>query len=150
VDVQIEVPLSGAISELILQDTVDFDLSSIEELEAAGFRVHIENTFPFEVAFQAYLIDPTGNILDSLFSGFDLIIASGNVGPPPDLRVISSGKQTTDIQFSGSRMDSLLQTEKLILKGRMRTANGERVRIYGDAALQVQIGANAKLNVSVN
>jgi hypothetical protein len=47
-------------------------------------------------------------------------------------------------------MDFLLQTEKLILKGRMRTANGERVRIYGDAGLQVQIGANAKLNVSLN
>lgn len=150
VDVQIEVPLSGAISELILQDTVDFDLSSIEELEAAGFRVHIENTFPFEVAFQAYLLDTNGILLDSLFNGYDLIIASGSVGPAPDLRVLAPGRQTTDIQFSGNRMDHLLRTEKLILKGRMRTANGERVRIYGDAALQVQIGANAKLNVSLN
>lgn len=148
--VQVEVPLSGSISALVLEDTVGFDLEGIDELEQAGFRIFIENTFPLDVEFQGYLLDETGSVIDSLFNGFNLIIGSGPIGPAPDLRVVSPGLNTTDIVFSSDQIANLLRTKNLLLKGMLHSSNSQRVKVYGDSYLKVQIGANVRLNVSTD
>jgi len=149
-DVQVEIPLSGRVGGLVLHDTVDFSMEDVEELQSAGFRVHIENNFPLEAEFQAYMLDESGLVVDSLFSGYSLVIASGTLGPTPELRILSPGTRTTDVLFSGTRRDHLLQTSKLVLKGRLKTTGGNRVKVYGDAWLKVRIGANAALNISID
>jgi hypothetical protein len=149
-DVQVEVPLSGSVAGLALEDTVDFEMDGLDELVSAGIKVRIENNFPLEAEFQAYMLDESGAVIDSLFSGYTLVIASGSLGPAPEYRILNPAQKVTDILFSGARLDNLMQTRKILLSSDLRTSGGGKVRVYGDAWMKVSIGANASLNISMN
>ena len=149
-EVQVEVPLAGSVAGLSLRDTVDFKMDGLNELVSAGIRVRIENNFPLEAEFQAYMLGETGTLVDSLFAGPTLVIASGAIGPGPELRILTPAERVTDIMFSDARLEHLKQTYRIVLSSNLRTSGGDRVRLYGDAWMSVNIGANAMLNTPLN
>ncbi|MCU0433528.1 MAG: hypothetical protein MUC87_08750 [Bacteroidia bacterium] len=63
------MPLSFHSSQLTLADTLDVDLTAVENPDAVGsgaLTVYAQNGFPFQAAVQLYLLDAAGNITDVL------------------------------------------------------------------------------------
>lgn len=150
VEIEMELPLHGAVSELVIQDTMDFNFEQdIQMIEEAMFRLDIENGFPIDANVQLYFTDAHHNILDSLVVGNTNIISSGALAS--NGKVSQPSHKVTDIFMDASRIDNIRQVEKVIIRGEMSTTqNGSTpVKIYSDYFLNVRLGAQTKLNINL-
>ena len=89
VDLEVDLPLHGFAQGLIVQDTADFELDNIEQLQSAIFRINVKNGFPAKAYTQVYFMDSLFTKLDSLISNpTNLVVQSaqtdisGNVIAP--------------------------------------------------------------------
>lgn len=145
-EIEMELPLHGSVSNLVIQDTLDFNfLQDINMIEEAMFRLDIENGFPIEADVQLYFVDANLNILDSLIIGSTAIIGSGVLGS--NGKVSQATKKVTDVFLDANRLDNIRQVEKVIIRGDMSTAQqgSVPVKIYSDYTLNVRVGAQTKL-----
>lgn len=147
---EVDLPLIGKIGGLELQDTVSLNLDDIKEAKSLSLRLLVENFFPVEVEFQTYMINDNQTITDSLFLGMTTLLPAGIPGPGQDEKVLVPGKRQIDITLSGARLDAFFDASDLIIKGRLRTAGQELVRIYEDYEIKLKIGASAELQVNLN
>ncbi len=147
---KVDVPLAGKVGGLVMQDTVELDVDSLEEAQSLTLRLVFENTFPIEVDFQAYMFGPAEQITDSLFNGMTNLLPPGIIGTGADKRVIAPGKRSVDITLEGSKLDAFLAADKIILRGRLKTAGQDLVRVYEDYEIKVRMGAAAALRIQIN
>jgi hypothetical protein len=149
VDMEIELPLYGTAKNFTLQDTLDMEFESVENVETFLFRVYINNGFPVDMDVQAYFADSNNVILDSLISPYQMLIPSGIVSPVTD-RVVSATERITDCSFSADRVKKIEKTKRIIIKGSANTYNGgsKNIKIYADDKMDIRIGVRAKLKVN--
>lgn len=151
VEIEMELPLHGAVSNLVIQDTLDFNFEQdINLIEEAMFRLDIENGFPIDAKVQLYFTDVNHNILDSLVVGNTAIINSGVLSSSSG-KVSQPSKKVTDVFMDAARIDNIRQVEKVIIRGDMSTAQqgSTPVKIYSDYYLNVRVGAQTKLNINL-
>lgn len=150
VEIEMELPLHGSVSNLVIQDTLDFSFNQdITQIEEAMFRVYAENGFPIDAELQLYFTDAYDNVLDSMTTSAPLLINSGMVGS--NGKVSQASSQTVDILFDSNRISNIMQVEKVIIRGEMSTAQqgSVPVKIYSDYFLNVRVGAQTKLRVGL-
>lgn len=150
VEIEMELPLHGSVSNLVIQDTADFAFNQeITQIEEAMFRIYVENGFPIDANLQLYFIDEYDNPLDSMTTTTPLVLSSGVIGS--NGRVVQSSNQTMDIFFDSGRINNILQVKKVIIRSEMSTAQqgSVPVKIYSDYFLNVRIGAQTKLRVGL-
>lgn len=91
---------------IVLERTIDFDLSLVNEhidsIHQVLFRIGIFNGFPNEVLAQAYFMDTSNNPIDSVFSG----------GPLPVPAGVPIGNGET-VEPSVVRRDALFDAERI-------------------------------------
>ena len=61
-----------------------------------------------------------------------------------------SGKpshKTTDIVLYDSRLERIINAEKLIIKAELSTTNGDLAKIYDDYAFKIKVGAKTGINL---
>ncbi|MBE0639032.1 MAG: hypothetical protein IH598_10975 [Bacteroidales bacterium] len=146
----LEFKLFTAIDLLTLQDTLDFRMegTTIDEIDYLLVRINTENGFPLNAGIQLYFADAEFQIIDSLIYDADKrIIAGGEVGLPPQLKVIKSTKKTTDIRIEKPRLEKILEAKKMLLNASLSTTNGELAKIYDDYSLTLKVGAITGLNI---
>jgi hypothetical protein len=111
-------------------------------------RVNAYNGFPLNAGLQIYFTDSKYNILDSLIYDNDIrIIEGGKVGLPPKLKVEKPSHKTTDIVLYDSRLERIINAEKLIIKAELSTTNGDLAKIYDDYAFKIKVGAKTGINL---
>ncbi len=149
VDIEVELPLYGRAWDFVNQDTMDFDIDDVDELESILFKLNINNGFPIDGKVQIYFTDTLYTVLDSLLSSFQQVIASAVPGGPPDYKVISPTNKTTTILFDKSRLNNIVNTKKMILKTKLATSdNGNTiVKIYSDYNMEIRLAARAQLSI---
>ncbi len=150
VEIEMELPLHGAVSNLVIQDTLGFNFKQdINMIEEAMFRLDIENGFPIDAKVQLYFTDAYHNVLDSLIIGNTSIISSGVLGS--NGRVSQPSKKVTDVFMDTERIANIRQVEKVIIRGDLSTSQqgSTPVKIYSDYTLDVRVGAQTKLNISL-
>jgi hypothetical protein len=148
-----ELPLWGRADFLILLDTMPFDyLSSAlpppEELEKVIVRTSITNSFPASAWPQIYLLDANYNMLDSLFTGTEKIEGAGDTNG--DGKADPLKQSPIDINLPRSRIDNLLNTRYIIVKGRITTTDFPAidVKLYSSYFLDYKVGLIAQLKIN--
>lgn len=146
-DIQIDFPLRGYANSFTVEDTTDFSMEKINEIESAVFRINIDNGFPADAYTQAYFVDSNYTRLDSLISNpANLLIKSAQVDG--NGRVTVSTHEMSDEPFSKTRMEHLYSAKKILIISVIDTKNApSNVEIYDTYKLDVKIGVRTQLNV---
>lgn len=151
-EIDVEVPLHGTATNITLDETQDVDFNLGEEvdyLEEVLVRLAINNGFPLGVDVQVYLLDSSGNTLDSVFSNTTQFLPAAPVSLTTG-RVTNSVKNVVDIVFSQERIRHLNDTRKVRIRGVLNTSRSGGspvpVKIYNDYGIGVKMGVQAKIN----
>ncbi len=150
VKVEMELPLHGRAWDFYIQDTVDFEFEKVDELIYANFKLNILNGFPIDAKIQVVITDSLYVPLDSLFVGEQYIVQSGVLGP--DLKVASPTLRYTEINLPQSRLTTLSNARKLLIRARLNTTNSgnQVVKIYSDYLIDVRLAVQAQLRMDLN
>lgn len=146
VQVEVDLPLYGRAADFIALDTVDIDFSAYEEVDYAEFKLVADNHLPLNVDLQAYLLDDTGMVLDSLLESRQRVVGAA----PVDGEGIAREPATTITfaPFSAERFGAVKNARRLALSAGFSTLeDGKRsVRVIDGQDVRVRIGV--KLGVS--
>jgi len=149
VNAKVELDLAGAISNYQLQDTLDFTFDNLQRVGEMLFRTTVINGFPLNVSFQGIFTDENFNVLDSLISNSDeMIFAGGELGGPPDFKVLNPNSKVTDIIVSDARLANLEKAKKIMIRASLQTTNGQMAKFYSDYFVSFKMGTFVKYKLS--
>lgn len=154
VDMNLYLPLYGRAWDFLFQDTLDFQLDRINEIDNILFRTYINNGFPVDIMVQVYFIsqsgdtlNPTYNLLDSLVVPNQLFMRSAQIDASTG-KVTAPTEKTTDIYADRAKLARITGANKILIRAfGASTNNGNpNVKIYSDYKLTVKIGVQTQLN----
>lgn len=139
-DLEVEVPLWVEVSEFLIEDTVEFDLGIIEEIEEAEFKLRVENGLPISVGVQLLFLNNLGETIDSLFTLDSNSFEAGTIDNTG--KVISKSQGEQFVSFSNDRINALTEATQVVVRGLLSTAglNGVGAKIYTDYDITFQLG----------
>lgn len=151
VNMKVEIPLNLRATNLVLNDTIDFNLgesigNDTSTVKFIELSMILDNGFPLDIAAQIYFVDENYQVLDSISS--DLIrVASASVSG-------SVVKQSTininKFPLESQKLQNLLQSKYLWPKIKINTAgaaNNETVKLYSTYEVGLKLGALIKLKI---
>jgi hypothetical protein len=148
----IDLPLWGKAEFLILIDTLAFDylntaLPVPDELERVIVHINITNSFPVTLYPQVYLLDENRMLLDSLFTGNEMV--EGAYDTNNDGIADPHEQDPVDIDLPRAKIDILSRTHYLITRGKIITTNypAQDVRFYLSYYLDYNIGLIAQMKI---
>lgn len=149
ISLNVELPLHGSMKNFTLQDTIPFEIIQIDQLNEILFRANFDNGFPFDVSVQLYFADENYTVIDSLFDGEEIILASGTVDGSG--KVTSSTEKMTDAILDKAKLQKVSSFKNLIFKTSASTTdNGNTpVKIFADYRVGFKLGIKADADVSV-
>ncbi len=152
VNMDVMMKLFGGISNFAIQDTLDFNLKNIDQLETITFRVNTTNGFPIGVKLQAYFTDEFYHVLDTMFSEpLEDLIKPAAVSPSPYYKVTAPIEyQFPDVVYNSARVEKIKSAKKLILKASLSTANNSVVKIYETNYIDFKLSLKTKTKIQSN
>lgn len=154
VDMNLYLPLHGRAWDFMFQDTLDFKLDRINEIDNILFRTYINNGFPVDILVQVYFVsqsgdtlNPTYNVLDSLIVPTQLFMRSAQIDGSTG-KVTLPTEKTTDVYADRAKLARITGANKILIRAfGASTNNGTpNVKIYSDYKLTVKIGVQTQLN----
>jgi hypothetical protein len=155
---EIRLPLDGLTVNLLVVDTVSFEISTISrDIERALLRLNITNSFPTDGLLQLYFAKETFNslgqstgltVIDSLYeNGTEAVLESGitdNSG-----LVITPVQTITDAVITAAKWKKLsdAKTDQIIVKANLTTYEVGQliVKVTEQNRLKIRIGAQIKV-----
>ena len=144
VNVDVELPLQGTVNNLVLQDSVDLDLSELDEVTSAEFKSVIANDFPADITLQSYFYDDNNVLLDSLFA--ERLLLPAALIDPSTGRAMPGEEVISFENFVEDRFDRLKNGKKVLVNVKINTqqASSGALWIYNDYGIKFKIGAKLK------
>ena len=123
------LPLEGLITDLVLNDTIDLDLTDYDNVIKGEIKTVITNEFPLSLDLQAYFIDAQGQVIDSLYT--DGFLLEGTE-VDSDGRALESTPQTDITTISADRWEAISHSTRLAfdIKLNTKTINESRLWVY--------------------
>lgn len=147
-DMEIQLPLYGSASGLVLVDTIPFELSETlpEAVEWALVRTFNSNGFPFDVNMQVYFADSLYTKLDSLVIPSQTLLQSGVVDGSTGM-VTAPTSTTYDATLTKARLDNLKTSKYLLVMARAATTNNgnTNVKIYSHYKVDFKLGLQVQV-----
>jgi len=142
VDVEVDLPLYGSAVDFLSQDTIDLSLGELgQEVHKAEFKMVTQNELPLNVSIQGYFLDEQGVVLDSLFTGEQLIME----GAAADDNGISTNiaEKVTFIDYTEDRFDRIRPAASMHIVATFTTTGegAKNVKLLADQGVDVKIGA---------
>jgi hypothetical protein len=137
---KMEIPLSLVASNLTLQDTLDFNITTnggSQNVHSGTITLFANNGFPFDASLQVYTLNDNNLVTDSLFTYANTIDEA-----PINSSLRVTGKKLTKIVIpvNESRMNLLYATKKIVLKAKFNTsAQPQYIKIYSEYGLDVKL-----------
>ena len=156
VKMHVEVPLYGHASDVIMADTIELNLSDINEsnIERAALKVKTVNELPLEAKIQFILTDENFVVQDVLLPADQTTLIKGSqVNGSGELQTPGSADQL--IPLDKDKLQKLFAAKNLIIQARLSTsqdANGDFPDVKFKAAyrMKVNIGLQVKLKIKVD
>jgi len=137
----LDLELQGAINDLEVIGSIDFDLNNSSEFESLFFVTEVENGFPVSLFLKLDFVDSLDNHVYTLFpEGEQLLVAAG-IGNPPDYRVNSPGFALTEIELTQEDLRLLEDARKILYTATLSTNIGQEVKLYSDYKITLRLGA---------
>lgn len=155
VKLNIEVPLWGSASGIVLRDTLDLDLENTEtsEIASAALKLKLINQFPLDGDVQFFLTDADYDVIGTLLaSGQTHIIKGSTVDSDGELQAAGVFLETIDIDQD--RIDNIFNAKHIIISATLQTSrNGSGaatdVKFMADYFLSIEAGVLARLKLRV-
>lgn len=134
VQVEVELPLYGSVSNFVAQDIYNIDLEQYGKIKELEFKVVADNEMPLGYCDgRGYFTSSTGQVLDSLFQGAAQLIP----GAKTNAQGISTipGNKTTTVKFEEIRFARIRTAKKLRIEAYISTQNsnpGKSVRVLAE------------------
>lgn len=140
VSVEVELPMQGTVNDLQLYQEYDINELDIEFAEEVELKTITSNTFPVDINLQAYFLDLSGTIVDSLYVGGPTRLQSSD-----DL----TQEETVEfVQIIDQRLEALKSARKVGLRvGLQNPESDEPFWILADQQVSLRIGAKVKVNI---
>lgn len=144
-DLNIEMPLYASIKGLTIQDTFHLDEkqstnTALGRIKKTTLYMQVENTFPFDMDMQFYLLNEINQITDSIFvSGKNHISAgvidyqSGKVTAPSMSRIV--------VDINENQWNQLQRTKRMLTKAILDTKGSDKFKIYSNYGLKINMSA---------
>lgn len=152
VEVAAEVPLWGSVEAFVLEQESDFVADLPEEtdyIRSLDLKLFSVNRFPLSIEIQAFFMDSSGQVLDSLLAeGTQLLPAA-----PVDAngRVTAGSPHSLNIPFNQSRIGALKEASRIRIRAKLDTYNSggnyPSVKFYEDYDLQIRLALQVGLNI---
>jgi hypothetical protein len=145
-----EIPIDGWASHFYMQDTFDFSIPDMEEMDAATFRLTALNGFPLNDQTQVYFVDSNFVAQDSLFENpSDLILESATINA--NGVAITPTAHTHDANFDSARVEKLKNCKKILIHSTLSTtdAPATSVKVMQRDKLNIKIGVRVHLKVKI-
>ena len=142
--VELEVPMSGAAKNFAVTDTFKIDLSGGgKELTKAEFKILTDNGMPIDVTLQGYFATANGIVLDSMFTPQKATILRG---APVGNDGLPTGVSTAEnyVTLDAAKLKKVRGAQKLIVRYAFSTTNGGSVPVKLKAAQSVRIRIGVK------
>ncbi|WP_116107258.1 hypothetical protein [Lewinella sp. IMCC34191] len=140
--VKVELPLYGSADDFQIRDSFPVNLGDqYGDITSASLRVTTDNEIPFDLSLTGTFTDEQGNALADLTDGELLVIQASPVDA--DGNATGVQQQTTDIAFTGEKLDAIRRATTLVLRTTFATTDGgtKAVRVLDEQDLRVRIGA---------
>jgi hypothetical protein len=142
VNMNIEIPLAMATADLTLSSTSDFNLQKSNATEAfteGTFSLVCDNGFPFTADVSIYLLDNSGNKIDSLFKNGS-VSAANMVQSNGEWKVSSKTHSIITFDVSAAKMEHLFNSSKILIISKFNTAkNPDYVKVYSDYSIDCKL-----------
>ncbi len=149
---RVELPLDGWATRFTVQDTSDFQLDNIDEVDSLVFRLDIRNGFPAGAYTQVYFADSNGLVLETLIQDPTQQLI-GAAGVDANGYAISPTERFHDEPFNHERIQRIIGCTKLIVYSIINTTDSgvhRAVKFTDSDKLDVKLGVRARLKVSLN
>ncbi len=151
VKLNIDVPLWGSASGVVLQDTLDVDLEDVKssEVESAALKLHLVNQIPLDGNLQFVLTDENYEPLGTLLLPDQTNIIKGStVGSNGELE--AAGEYSGNIEIDQAKIENLFKTKHLILMANLETSETPTdVKFLADYGLTINAKVLASLKLTV-
>lgn len=153
----VELPLYGRINNLVISDTipikVDNDFQKDYNLEYIIYKLNTENGFPFDCKLQAYFLDSTKTLIDSIIVTPNfLLLPSARINAATG-RVTQPTKEFYMRKFEGTRLRNVIKAKYIVLYGKFNTTNvhsNQNIKIYKEYFVNAKLAAETKVNVQID
>ena len=142
VNVEVELPIYGKITEFLVVDTFDLDLSVLTEqaIQEASLRLNYETALPIGFELQFTMLDDNGMELGDVFLPQPLVIQPVDVDASGE--AISPQSSTNDILLDKDQIEKLTISKNLILKVKFNSAMNDvlSVKVRPEQFLDLSLG----------
>jgi hypothetical protein len=156
VNLDVEVPLSFIASNLVLMDTIDFDLSNtntnVEGITDGVLNLITKNGYPIDAELTTIVVDENYLVVDTISKS--LKVESGILDA--DCKVSGITRGVTKIEVDQVRVDNLKRGRHAVIVAKFSTSNnptcaGKPLQILSTYKLDVVVSAkfNYKANVKL-
>ncbi len=144
--IEAKLPLWLSANNFVLEETVDFDFESLEQIEQAEFKLITENGLPIALNVQAYFLNSNNVVIDSLFSNSDEFIVAAEINTNGD--VVAPGIGEKIQLFDQAKFNNLENATQIRLRTAFATsdANNSSSRFYTDYEIGLKLGVKAVVN----
>jgi hypothetical protein len=155
-EAEVILPIWFRTSGYTLRDTLDLSLDSIladvSFIENLGFRLTTINEWPLELSAQIYFMNPSEEILDSLFQERTVLIDAAPVNSDGELDASLLEPYVVNEQISQEKLESIEGASKMILVVRVVTAKNLTppvpVKLLSSYMLNYQLSVYADFRIN--
>ncbi len=145
----ISIPMEGALGNLQIVDTTDWQLDSddIENIQGGTLRLLVENSFPLSASLSATVWNSEWGLVDTLLENgvIEPGIVSENgiveVGTPSSIEISLSKEELIDLSELGSYVILTYELETI--------PQGEEIKIYSHYSLSAELVAELTYNIEL-
>ena len=145
VKLHIEIPMYGQASHILLADTMDVDLSDINQttIDSAALKVLVTNQLPLDAKIQFILTDAKYVFIDSLLTASQTnIVVGSSVDNNGELQ--SPGVVETSFPLSLDKISKIFKAKKIIVRSKLNTSKNS-----SGAAVDVKFKAQYKIKLNL-
>lgn len=141
IDVSVDLPLNGIVNELVISDTLDFDLNEVEDVNSAEFKFVVRNDFPSTVNVQAVILNAQNNPIDVIFEGDGIILDAAMLGA--DGRTVNGETTIEYVNLPKDRINTIKEGKRIVLVASIDSKNvsDDYLWFYSDYEIDFKLGA---------
>ena len=145
-DVDLRLPISGKIQDVLVRDTIPFEASTeslFKTLNQAKFRIETINKLPIDLKMQIYFADENDQVLDSLFQDSQNLLSSGEINSSG--RVIDPTNEVNFVTLDNEKALGIENSRKLFVEIQLNSAEdgNATVEFYEDYFIGIKLGVIA-------
>ena len=132
--------MKGSVNNLVVTDTIEFNLADYNDVEEAQLKFVLNNDFPADILVQAILLDDADNVLDILFQNNGLLLEASELGI--DDKTIPGAATIHYLDIDRSRYQVMQRASRIAIVASINTKNesNENLWFYSDYAIDFKIG----------